>query len=382
LVPRHSNGEAPMIKSVSQLGTRASSANANADPDDVRRQLWREAIEESRKRDPWKWDRPMIMLPDDSKEVPYRRASSYGAALENDSNLVKWKMRQVARGVSHSRALVLAITRAEVGLDGDAKEASAAKKELDKLCQQAMDAVGSSDAASIGTSLHHVCERIDLGKDPGHIPEQWRPDIDAYRELTTGFEMLGVERFVVQDEHRVAGTLDRAVRLVRPLRAPDGATIEPGSVLIGDVKTAQSMDFAGCKFAVQCWVYATGVPYDPVARQRIEWGHETPSADWAVIFHVPSGEGRAAMYWVNLRTAANAAHDVREVYAWRNRLGKAAISKHRPAEDFAALCTAAASMAELMALYQRAVAAGAWDVMLKQIFGLRKQALLEVDNVR
>lgn len=343
------------------------------DPEEARRQLWREAIDSNRDQ----WGRPKIMLPDESKEVGYKRASSYGSPLEDDTNLVKWKMRQVARGVARRQAIGLAVTRAEVGLEEDDKAAvTAARRELNDLCEQAMEAVGSGEAASIGTSLHAVFELIDLKRDAGHVQEQWRPDVAAYRALMAGFDVLDVERFVVQDEFRVAGTLDRAVRTRYAMRAPDDTVIPAGSVLIGDVKTSQSMDFAGCKFAVQCWMYATGHPYDPVAKQRVAWGHEPPRTDWAVIFHVPSGKGTAAMFWVDLTTAGFAASDCREVYLWRNKNGKALISKGAPGEDFRVTADEAETVEELTAAYRRAILVDAWDEEMRQHFSRRRTELV------
>jgi hypothetical protein len=356
-----------MITPASTLTPAAQSI----DPEQAQRFTFREAIEANRDH----WGRPKIMLPDGSRETGYRRASSYGAPLEDESQLIKWKMRQVARGVARRRALSLAITRAEVGLSGTPEATKKAKSELNELCEQAMDVVESGDKASIGTSLHHVCEMLDLGQDPGHIPEEWRPDINAYVELIRGFRMLSIERFVVQDDHEVAGTTDRVVEVVWPLIAPDGTVVERGSVMIGDQKTAQDMQFAGCKFGVQCWTYATGVPYDPIKKERVSWGHPPPRTDWAVILHVPSGQGIARLHWVNLIEAAEAAEEVRRVYTWRNRRGKRLITEGAPGEDFTVTCSRAVSYDELKAAYQRAVAVGAWTDVMKARFSRRKREL-------
>lgn len=341
-----------------------------SDPVARRRFEFSQAIEANRDQ----WGRPKILLPDGSKEVGYRRASSYGSPLEDSAALEKWKLRQVARGISHRPALQLAVTRSEVGLlSGQWDEEKAAKKELDTLCAQAMEVVGSGEKAVIGTAEHHIFEKLDLGLDPGHVPDQWKPDLLAYTELTRGFESLSVELFVVQDDHFVAGTLDRAVRVRHETVAPDGSIIEAGTVLIGDVKTAQKMDFAGGKFAVQCWVYATGTPYNPITKEREPWLHEPPSQDWAVIFHVASGSGAAKLYWVDLKAAAEAACVAREVYEWRNKLGKAMISK--AAENFLATLALAQDEQDLFEAYERAKATGVWGDGLKAAFSVRKREL-------
>jgi hypothetical protein len=358
------------LKGASESKLADSGRRAPSDPVARRRFEFSQAIEENRDQ----WGRPKILLPDGSKEVGYRRASSYGAPLEDTSALEKWKLRQVARGVSQRSALQLAVTRSEIGLlSGEWDEEKAAKKELDVLCEQAMEVVGSGEKAVIGTAEHHIFEKVDLGLDPGHIPERWKPDLTAYKELTRGFESVAVELFVVQDEHRVAGTLDRCVRLLHDHEAPDGTVLEKGTVIIGDVKTAQRMNFAGGKFAVQCWVYATGTPYDPVNKIRTPWEHEPPSRDWACIFHVASGSGQARLYWVDLRAAAEAAVVAREVYEWRNKLGKAMISA--APENFAATVAMAQDMQDLVEAHQRAVATKVWDDALKALFSARRREL-------
>lgn len=363
-----------MIKGASQTTSMAESPPT--DPVAARKFAFRQAIDANRDQ----WGRPKIMLPDGSKEVGYRRSSSYGAPLEDGSRLELWKKRQVARGIARRADLGLAVTRAEVGLEGDAAEQKEAKKKLDELCEQAMEVVESGAKASIGTSLHDVFEMVDLGRDPGHLPEQWRPDLAAYRKLTEPFRVLSSELFVVQDEHQVAGTLDRAVEVLVPLPVTDKkgntvAVVEPGSVLIGDVKTSGSMDFAGCKFGVQCWSYATANPYDPIQKLRSPWEHEPPRTDWAVIFHVASGSGQARLHWVNLAEYAIAAEAARACYEWRNARGKNSIVAGSVVEDFTITCEYATSLFDLNSAYERAKAAGAWDDLLKQRFGKRKREL-------
>jgi len=366
-----------MIKGASQ----STSTPAPTDPVAARKFAFAQAIDNNRDQ----WKRPKIMLPDGSKEVGYRRASSYGSPLESSKLLDLWKLRQVARGIARRSDLGLAVTRAEVGLEGEAAEAKAAKRKLDQLCEDAMEVVESGAKASIGTSLHDVFEMVDLGRDPGHLPEQWRPDLAAYRKLTEGFRVLSSELFVVQDDHRVAGTLDRAVEVLVPLPVTDKggntvAVIEPGSVLIGDVKTSGSMDFAGSKFGVQCWAYATGTPYDPIQKLRTPWEHEPPRQDWAVIFHVASGSGQARLHWVDLAEYALAAEVARACYEWRNARGKNSIVAGSVVEDFTVTCEYVSTVFDLTMAYERAKAAGAWNEVLKARFGKRRRELESADE--
>ena len=206
----------------------------------------REHPEDALTRD--RWGRPLINPPGGGRKVGYRRASGFGSPLESDYALEKWGKRQVARGIARTEKLAIMVTRAEARLvaaerDRDWAAAKAAKTELDDLCESAMQAVGSDAAAEIGTALHDICERIDLGEDPGHIPAVLDADVRAYCELVKPrFRMVSVERFVVQDELQVGGTLDRAAELLVPMTPTDdkgnpiGEELPAGTVLIDDIK--------------------------------------------------------------------------------------------------------------------------------------------------
>ena len=219
----------------------------------------------------------------------------------------------------------------------------------------------------------HIYERIDLGRDPGHIPTVLRADVAAYRALVTPrFRMVSVERFVVHDALKVAGTLDRAAELRVPMTPTDdngipiGDEIPAGTVLLGDVKTSQDMTWAGAKFGVQCFVYATGTPYNTQTGQREEWGHTAPSTEWALIIHAPSKQGKAALHWVNLTDAAEAADQCYRVYDWRNSRGKRLITKavvvDAPPEDFFAAFQSSSATASSSRLSARVTAMARWSV--------------------
>ena len=365
-----------MITPASQIKISPSSD----DPEAVRKFTWQQAWEENRDQ----WGRPRVMLPDGSKEKGYRRASSYGAPLEDSTGLDLWKLRQVARGIARRDDLRLAVTRAEIGLDSaDLDAQKSAKNKLNNLAEDAMEAVGSGEKASIGTSLHHVFEQIDLERDPGHIPEQWRPDVSAYVAVRECFRVLSAEEIVVQDDHQVGGTYDRVLELIRPMEVTNSAgevlvVLPAGEIIIGDVKTSQKMDFAGAKFGVQCWSYATATPYDPIRKVRIPWPHCPPSHDWAVIIHVASGSGKAGLHWVDLREYAEAAEEARRVYEWRNRRGKSGITRGSVIEDFTVTCEYAETQFDLSAAAERAKASGTWNDVLRARFVRRWTELAQV----
>lgn len=359
--------------------------------DPVRLYAWE--MERAWESDRDQWGRPKVKYPDSDRSGGYKRASNFGAPLESDFLLVAWKLRQVLRGASRSKALQLEVTRAEHRLmDPNPEIVSAAKRELNDLVQKAMEIVGSSDAAAIGTALHDILEHEDLGRDPGHVPEEFQPDVAAYKIAAECFETVSSERIVVEDKYKIGGKYDRCLRVLRPLETYTGLVIEPGEIIMGDVKTAQSMDFAGCKFGEQCWAYANGTPYDPITRERYGWGpypaelhdrygpgHEPPRTDWAVILHVPSGQGRARLYWVDLEHYGKAVAQTHRVYEWRNKLGKRGIRPVQSFEDYALTARYATSVDQLDSAYARAVDADAWTPQLRAIFSARKAQLQPPD---
>lgn len=55
------------------------------------------------------WGRPLVAPPNGGTRVPYRRTTTFVDALENTAGLTRWKLRQLASGLSHRPDLVLAI---------------------------------------------------------------------------------------------------------------------------------------------------------------------------------------------------------------------------------------------------------------------------------
>ncbi len=51
--------------------------------------------------------------------------------------------------------------------------------------EEAMEVAGASKAATIGTAIHALTEKLDLGLELGVFPEQWMPDIKAYEQATS-----------------------------------------------------------------------------------------------------------------------------------------------------------------------------------------------------
>lgn len=229
------------------------------------------------------WDRPMIVPPPGVEPertsgkfagmTPYARASSFGNTIEDETNLVKWQRRQIARGIAllYERGKLSAESLPQHPMvepdDRQGKEA------WNTLAERAENEVGSHAKASIGTAIHAGTERVDRGEPIDDLPDVIQDRALAYWRFckAEGIHPLTIEQFGVEDVHRVAGTWDRTMWYA-------------GRHTIGDVKTGTSMDFAGIGYAVQLGEYAHMMAYDPVTHERTP--HDGIDIETAWIIHV------------------------------------------------------------------------------------------------
>jgi hypothetical protein len=140
--------------------------------------------------------------------------------------------------------------------------------------------------AQRGQWVHTLTERIDLDDDDLEtalnfsdsgvelgIPSDVQAEIaDGWRAFRKahGLTAVHVEAKCVNDEHRVAGTIDRIDRTA------------DGRHVVGDIKTGGSV--AKVATAVQLALYAGSLPYDIDTEERGEWGADI-DRDTAHAYH-------------------------------------------------------------------------------------------------
>lgn len=242
------------------------------------------------------WGRPKIVPPEGGKLVAYTRCTTFVSALEDTYSLTKWKMRQVALGLASRPDLLLS---ASAHRDD--------KHELDRIAEKAMEAAGSSAAATSGTALHTLTELHDQGRPIGVLPDNARADLDAYIAATAHLRYAAIEQFRVCDALRIGGTADRVIDL-------------GGRYRIGDVKTG-SIEHAIGKISMQLAVYAHSVAY---TSDGIRHPDDKPmDLDTGLIVHLPSGEGRCTLVEVDIAAGWEAVQLAAQVRAWRARKGLA-----------------------------------------------------------
>lgn len=250
-----------------------------------------------------RWSRPLIVPLDGGKPVAYTRCTTYVGCLEDTFNLTAWGKRMVAAGLGQRSDL--ALRASSLGLEPDDYEASRPwKRQMDDLCEQALQAAGGSAKATIGTALHALTERMDRGEDVGAVPDSYVPHLRAYNATTAAFEHLHIERFTVNDELKIGGTPDRVLRI-------------PGydKPIIGDLKTG-NVEFGIGKMAMQLSVYANSVAYNPD-------GTREPLGDVdlerGLIIALDAKTAECRLIWVDIAAGWEAVQLATQVRAWRAR---------------------------------------------------------------
>ena len=219
------------------------------------------------------WGRPLVMPPDGGNPTAYTRCTTYVGAIEDTYNLSRWQMRMVALGLADRPDLLLSVASHRDD-----------KKKLNKDCDDALEAAKAHAAATTGTALHALCERIDLQQAIGAVPADYMADLAAYTAATAALKPVLVEQFCVLDHLKIGGTPDRVVEY-------------EGKRYIADLKTG-SIDYGYLKIAAQLAVYSRATPYDVLKGERL-----TPHGaelDKGIIVHLPAGTGRCDLYWVDL----------------------------------------------------------------------------------
>lgn len=245
--------------------------------------------------DPAHWDR-------------YSRPSGFGSDLDDESNLVNWRIDRAIEGVATTPSLAADIAT-HIGKSDGRKDRR----------EKAISVGRGEEAADLGTALHAMAHRLETD-DGFRAPPPFDADLAAYLMALdqAGLESTDFEVHLCSDTWRAAGTADRIYRLRRELRIPDGSTLAPGTSIIGDLKTGARLDYSLPGFAIQVAVYVDGCRYDVATDER------TPLPDnlhtgYGLLVHLPVGQERCDLHWLDLEVGRIGAALVKQVRAWRKR---------------------------------------------------------------
>jgi hypothetical protein len=271
--------------------------------------------EEGVKRD--RYGRYLLPHPGSGREMAWTRATTFAKTISDTYTLNMWGRRMTAKGLTMREDLYA--LAAATDLDD--------RQTLNDICERAAEAAGAKSAAALGTALHGFTEQRDRGEKVT-VPAKWRPDVDAYVKALDehGIEVEPemIERIVIVRKYNVAGTFDRIFRVVKRCRVVlpglDPFDLEPGSLIMGDLKTGRTLEYGWGEIVVQLWLYANA---DLIWNKKTDRYEEMPDVDKrvAVVAHLPVGQHQCTMFNLNLGLAAHAAELCSQVRAWRTTKG-------------------------------------------------------------
>lgn len=244
-----------------------------------------------------RWGRPLIEPVDGGKPIAYTRVSTLAKSLDKQEALTKWKQRMTAVGIAR-RPDLLALVQSTSTDD---------RRGLNDACDQALVAAQSLAAANTGTALHAFCEQVDGGALPSDIlaSPAIRADLEAYRAAMSGVTVLASETFIIQDEIKCAGTFDRILQI-------------GGRAYIADIKTGQHEPNYPHGVAVQCAIYANGTGYRPERGRTASLADIGVDLDRGVLIHLPAGQARCDLYWLDIAAGWEMAKTATKVRAWHS----------------------------------------------------------------
>lgn len=244
------------------------------------------------------YGRYLIVPEGGKKPEAHTRVTTFASTLDDRYGLERWGLRMCALGFVARADLYarLASTRPDD------------KTALDKLCNEAKEAAAASAGANLGTALHSMCERVDLGEEIT-FPAPYDSDVKAYRHTleTAGIVIIPdmVERYVVLPKLRLGGKLDRIISF-------------GSKPMIADLKTGADLAYSWSSIAVQLACYANAATlYNGKAQKH------TPMPDvdkeTALVMHLPAGKARCTLHFVDIKAGWEAAQHAAWVRQWRKR---------------------------------------------------------------
>ncbi|WP_298045709.1 hypothetical protein [uncultured Citricoccus sp.] len=337
-----------------------------------------------------RWSRPYVTPPGGGAPKPYQRVTTFVSTLEDRAQLEKWAKRMVGVGLAARQAdLLFGLTPhvpvlvqphgATVNTDGeqacacgsplnkygDCQAERDAKRGADELIQQALDAAAVKAKANIGTAWHAITQKLDEGGDPGQLPPGYDKALQAYADITRGWQWLHIEQLMVCDEFAVAGT-------------PDRIAIIPGlGPTIVDLKSgASTLKFGMATVAMQLACYSRSLLYNHETGARS--GVDGLNQDIGVVVALSPFSLDVELRTVDLQAGWEACRHAAFVRDWRKRKDLAGPFSPAtadgpppvaPAKPLRAPTREAITQAirhcrtreALLALWQASAEKGAWD---------------------
>jgi hypothetical protein len=245
-------------------------------------------------------------------ERPFTRCTTFASALGDESNLARWKMRMVAKGMAEREDLRLLAKAADV----------TDKKDLDEVAEAAFEIAGGNIGRRLGTAFHKFSEILDRGGREDDVDPEFVPHVRAYTKMLDdhGITIMSdyIERLCAWEKFSVAGSFDNIVMYRRP-----GEDVARPTVL--DKKGGADLSYGWLKIAVQllCYVSADAI-WD---QENYRWlpMPDGLRQDIALVAHVPTGkrgeETECHLYEIDLLPAMEAVRVSYEAREWLKTRG-------------------------------------------------------------
>jgi hypothetical protein len=255
----------------------------------------------------------------DTPLLGYIRATTVAGATDDGGGLGPWKATMAVCGTLRQRSIKAKWQTLLAEHESPWYANPESKAKCKKLVEEAAEAGGAGDRREEGLSLHAITALVDVGDTPAHLSAETEADVSAYANklIEYGVAIVPgmVERTVVLDEHRVAGTFDRLVR-IRGRELP----------MVADLKTGADLSYSWRSIAVQLAIYAHADSLyeqgaDPNGSADVRSPMPEVDQHEALVMWLPAGEARCELIVVDLDAGWEGFELSMQVRKWRQRKG-------------------------------------------------------------
>lgn len=278
-------------------------------------------------------------LPDQLTDAPRRwtRATTFAETLSDLYAINLYKLQMATIGFANNPHLLEefeGVTREERGVYRD---------RLNTAHWKAARLAGDKVPAQWGTEMHNWIERLSRDEITlDDVAPAYRDEVAAWSGAMAEADLSAVpgliERRVAVPLYNVAGTLDQVDRVHRGRTVRINEKIfrlNAGEHVIGDVKSGRDLSYAENEISQQMAIYAHGIregkvaKWDPEANEgegawtweKISIDPKSVRQDIGVVMHVPIGQKKCTLHWIDLTKGWDALHLAEAVRDWRRTKG-------------------------------------------------------------
>lgn len=261
-------------------------------------------------------------LPDQITGAPksWTRATTLAETISDLYAINLYKLQMATIGFANNLGLLkefAGVTREERGTY---------KEELNTAHWRAAKLAGDKVPANWGTRMHLWIERLSRDEITlADVEPAYRDEVTAYAAAMADNGLSAVpdliERRIAVPIYGVAGTLDQVVQIHRSVSIRINNKIfrlNAGDYLIGDIKSGRDLSYAEKEISRQLAIYAHGVRQGLVARwdpdadpvreddggawvwEKISIPPKALRTDVGVVMHVPIGQKKCTLNWINI----------------------------------------------------------------------------------